>query len=529
MIRLPVSHHRPGKWAFLVALACFAVTSVPTNGEDVATRSGSAQGPAFALHPKNPRYFLFRGRPFVLIAATEHYGSVINRPFDFERYLADAADKHQTMTRTFLLFREQQTARNPSSPCKPESPDFVTPWPRTGPGNAIDGEPRFDLDRWNAEYFGRLHRFLSRASELGIVVELTLFSNTYGDNVWALNPLRAENNLQGVGKISWFEYTTLHNEPLVERQLAYVRKLIEETSRYDNVYYEICNEPGGNADPRASVADVDAWQERVAHVVREELARLGRPHLIFGSQAFSYKPSFRQDLDKSFGEKAFDVVNVHPLPGLFLGNKEYMLGHFMSKQLVLKDFRDFCRATQSFAKPCVPDEDNTASMYRDPIGWTIHRKRAWMALFSQCHYDYIDFSITVGSETGTRQSSRMIRSWMKHLSDFMQSIDFVDGRPANDLIVEKPPHLVDAALSLPGGGFAAYLADDREVSDRSFGQPFSGRLSLHLPPGDYVARLYSPTTGAFSPGVAIAGGDKPASIDLAPIEHDVVLQLNRLR
>ena len=125
---------------------------------------------------------------------------------------------------------------------------------------AIDGEPRYDIDQWNPEYFRRLHRFLSRASELGIVVELTLFSNTYGDGVWALNPLRAENNLQGVGKIPWYQYTTLHNTSLLGRQLAYATKIVEETSRYDNVYYEICNEPGGNANPAATTADVDAWQ-----------------------------------------------------------------------------------------------------------------------------------------------------------------------------------------------------------------------------------------------------------------------------
>ncbi|HEV3301166.1 MAG TPA: hypothetical protein VG055_16060 [Planctomycetaceae bacterium] len=509
----------------------FCATSTPRTpaADDVAGAGVTQQlRPAVSLHPENPRYFLFRGRPLILIAATEHYGSVINRPFDFERYLADAADKHQTMTRTFLLFREQQSARNPSSPCKPESPDFVTPWPRTGPGNAIDGEPRFDLDQWNPEYFRRLHRFLSRASEFGIVVELTLFSYTYGDSVWALNPLRAENNLQGVGKIPWYEYTTLRNGPLVERQLAYLSKIIQETSRYDNVYYEICNEPGGNADPHASVADVDAWQDRVAQLVRDELARLKRPHLVFGSQAFSYKPAFRQELDKSFAEKTFDAVNVHPLPGLVLAGKEYMLGHFMSKQLVLKDFRDFCRASQAFRKPCVPDEDNTASMYRDPIGWTIHRKRAWVALFSQCHYDYIDFSITVGSETGTRQSSRMLRTWMKHLSDFMQTIDFIHARPAPDWIVQKPQHVVDVALALPGGGYVAYLADDREVTDPNGGRPISGAVSLRIPPGNYRATFYSPITGASSPGIVIKGGDTPVSIELAPFEHDVVLQLSRL-
>src|SRR5580765_5287723 len=101
-----------------------------------------------SIHPENPKYFLFRGKPLVLIAATEHYGSVVNRAFDFERYLADAADKKQTVTRTFLLFREQQSARNPSSPIKPESPDYIAPWPRVGPGKAIDGEPVYDLDKW---------------------------------------------------------------------------------------------------------------------------------------------------------------------------------------------------------------------------------------------------------------------------------------------------------------------------------------------------------------------------------------------
>src|ERR1700756_740249 len=48
---------------------------------------------AISLHPVNPRYFLFRGKPLVLITATEHYGSVINRAFDFGKYLDDAADK----------------------------------------------------------------------------------------------------------------------------------------------------------------------------------------------------------------------------------------------------------------------------------------------------------------------------------------------------------------------------------------------------------------------------------------------------
>jgi hypothetical protein len=133
-----------------------------------------AQSPeAIRIHPENPRYFLFRGKPLVLITASEHYGSVINRPFDFNKYLDDAVLHGMTLTRTFLLFRELQGARNPSSPCKPESPDYISPFPRVGPEKALDGEPIYDLDQWNPEYFDRLHRFLDAASKRGIVVELT--------------------------------------------------------------------------------------------------------------------------------------------------------------------------------------------------------------------------------------------------------------------------------------------------------------------------------------------------------------------
>src|SRR5271155_4166401 len=113
----------------------------------VALSASAAE--AIRIHPDNPRYFLFRGKPLVLLTASEHYGSVINRPFDFEKYLDDADENKITLTRKFLLFRELQSARNPSSPCKPESPDYIAPFLRTGPGKALDGEAIYDLDQWN--------------------------------------------------------------------------------------------------------------------------------------------------------------------------------------------------------------------------------------------------------------------------------------------------------------------------------------------------------------------------------------------
>src|SRR5580658_4224510 len=482
---------------------------------------------AVRIHPENPKYFLFRGKPLVLVTASEHYGSVINRPFDFEKYLDDAAAHKMTLTRTFLLFRELQSARNPSSPCKPESPDYIAPFPRTGPGKAMDGEPIYDLDQWNPEYFDRLHRFLEAASKRGIIVELAVFSNTYGDNIWALNPFRAKNNKQGVGNLEWPEYLSLKDKELVRRQAEYARKIIRETSQYDNVYYEICNEPGGAVPGHISPAEVDAWQEEMAAAMRDEMSKLNRPHLIAGQEAFAYSPQFRFPLDKTFAGSLVEIVNVHPLPNTVLGGRAYQLGNFMSKELMLSEVADFCRAARNQRKPAVLDEDNTASIYRDPMGWTIHRKRAWTALLNSAHYDYIDFSITVGSEAGTPASRRDIRSWMQHLSEFMASLDFLHSKPAPDWITVKPDHLVASALSIGGRDYAAYLADEREVTDSSAGHPITGQVGFTLPAGKFSVRLYSPVTGQYSPGIIIEGG-KNVTLDVGPFQDDIAIRATRV-
>ena len=64
------------------------------------------------IHPLNPKLFEYHDRPLVLITASEHYGAVINRPFNIERYLHEAAEKRMTLSRLFLLFREMQSAQS---------------------------------------------------------------------------------------------------------------------------------------------------------------------------------------------------------------------------------------------------------------------------------------------------------------------------------------------------------------------------------------------------------------------------------
>ncbi len=478
------------------------------------------------IHPDNPKYFLFRGEPLVLLTATEHYGSVVNRPFDYRKYLADTAEKKITLTRTFVLFRELQSARNPYSPMKPESPDFIAPYVRTGPGKALDGEPIYDLDRWNPEFFTRLGDFLQAASDQGVVVELTLFSNTYGDSIWALNPLRAANNKQEVGDVAWQDYVSLRDPALAERQLALARKVVRETHQFDNIYYEICNEPGGGWEGHATLEEIDAWQETIGNAVREELDRVGAKHLIAAQEAFTYKPKFEFPYEKSYQWPLIQVVNVHPLPNTTYGGRSYQLGNFMSKELMLSELKDFCIATFDEPRPTVLDEDNAATMYRDMTGWTIHRKRAWTALLNGAHYDFIDFSIVVGREAGTAESNAAVRTWIRHLSEFIHSFDFIRARPVPDLLQHDMEAVVASAMASEGEDYICYLADAREVEDGNLGEPIAGEVGFELPPGRYRLRLYSPTSGLYSPAKSVEGG-RPITVLLEPFRHDLVIRVTR--
>ena len=478
------------------------------------------------IHPDNPKYFLFRGKPLVLLTATEHYGSVVNRPFDYKKYLEDAADKKITFTRTFLLFREQQSSRNPYSTMKPESPDYIAPFPRTGPGKAMDGEPIYDLDQWNPEFFERLDDFLQLASEKGIIVELTLFSNSYGDGVWALNPFRAANNKQKIGDIAWQDYVSLKDKELVKRQLAYARKIVQATYKYDNIYYEICNEPGGGWEGHATLEDIDEWQETIARAIREELDKVVAKHLIAAQEAFTYKPKFEFPYKKSYQWPVIQIVNVHPLPNTTYGGRSYHMGNFMSKELMLSEVKDFCADTFHEPRPTVLDEDNAATMYRDMTGWTIHRKRAWTALLNGAHYDFIDFSIVVGRPTETAESNRLVRTWMKHLSLFIHSFDFINAQPLPDWLEHNMGPVVASTFAVEGKDYVCYLADAREVTNAKLGEPMTGDVSFELPQGRYRLRLYSPTSGLYSPARSVEGG-KRVSIRLESFRHDLALRITR--
>jgi hypothetical protein len=115
---------------------------------------------------------------------------------------------------------------------------------------------------------------------------------------------------------------------------------------------------------------------------------------------------------------------------------------------------------------------------------------------------------------------------MQHLSEFKDSFDFVHSKLDKDWIVAYPQHLVASGLSASGRDYIAYLADDRELTDSTAGEPISGSLSIALPAGSYILSLYSPVTGEYSPGIEVRGGEKTL-VTLPPFTQDIAIRATR--
>lgn len=228
-----------------------------------------------ALHPENPHYFLFRGEPTILITSGEHYGAVLNLDFDYIPYLDELNARGFNLTRIFTgAYVEPSGAFNiQNNTLAPASGRFICPWARSSTPGYANGGNKFDLNRWDANYFQRLKDFCHQANQRGVVVEIALFCPYYGDEQWDLSPLNVSNNVNGVGDVPREETLTMKHPSLVALQDEMARKVVHELRGFDNIYYEVCNEPyfGG--------VTLD-WQNHIIATIVNAEADFPAKHLI---------------------------------------------------------------------------------------------------------------------------------------------------------------------------------------------------------------------------------------------------------
>jgi hypothetical protein len=203
------------------------------------------------VHPENPRYFQDSEGRAVYLTGSHHWDVLVDnaeRPegFDFDRYL----DRLESWGHNFFRLWTHEAWTHEVRPL---------PYPRTGPGRALDGGLRYDLTRFNPDYFERLRSRVVRAGERGFYVAVMLFNgwsihdNGEG-NPWFRHPFNRANNVNGVdgdpdGRGEGLDVHTLRVPAVTRLQEAYVHKVVDTVGGLDHILWEISNEsPGESRD-----------------------------------------------------------------------------------------------------------------------------------------------------------------------------------------------------------------------------------------------------------------------------------------
>jgi len=262
--------------------------------------------------------------------------------------------------------------------------------------------------------------------------------------------MNAANNVNGIGTMKRTEAYTLKNRKLLAVQDAMVRKVVQELKDFDNLYYEICNEPyfGGVTLE---------WQYHIAQTIVDAEKKLGVKHLIARNIANKGKR-----VDK-------------PNPNVSVLNFHYA--------------KPPATVVENYGLNRVIGDDETGFAGSEPKPY---RLEAWDFIIAGGGvFDNLDYSFAVGHEDGTNKidapggGGPAFWKQLRILRDFINGFDFIRMRPANSAIKGGVPQKVTVrVLAEIGKAYAIYVNGGSEV-----------RLAVELPKGKYRAEWVNTKTG----------------------------------
>jgi hypothetical protein len=338
----------------------------------------------------------------------------------------------------------------------PKPNRYACPWARSDTPGYYDGGNKFDLSRFDPDYFDRMKDFMEAADESGVVVEYTLFCPLYRNELWDASPMNVKNNISGVGDCLRTEALTLKHADLLAVQLAFTRKLVRELNEFDNLYFEVCNEPyfGGVTME---------WQHEIVDAIIETERDLPNKHLI----------------SMNIANGRAKVEDPHP--GISIFNFHYCVPPDVVQM--------------NWKLQGVIGENETGFRGSDDL---LYRTEAWDFLMAGGGlYNNLDYSFTPPFPDGTFSGysspgggSPELREQLGILRRFLESFDFLDMVPDNNVILSVDPELAAYTLVEPGEQYAVYLHaplpnKPRRITDHVM-ENVTANLRLDLPEGEYA-------------------------------------------
>ncbi len=482
----------------------------------------SGRAEPVGIWPSNPHYFFFRGKPLVFVTSDHHYGAVIDRDFDFVRYLNYLAKNAMNLTRIYPggMFEppDKYLAGNPLGPRPGRQ---ILPWGKSSqtgahPSLAEPGQPslKFDLDRWNPAYFERLRDYLEFARQKGIVVEVAFFNGMYAD-CWPLMPMYHDNNIQGVGQYEASEcglFTTMDpkNLAVARYQKAYVAKIAAELNSFDNLIFDLCDEPSLQGRPDGSIvtlpdSQVVPWLNAMKEAFLEAEASLPKKHIL-GQTVQNLSPDLSVEPWCSW--LPTEYVRA---AGLAI-DKDYGAGKPIVD--VESDYFGY-----GLAKPYTVDDVRIE-------GW-------WFMMRGGAGFINLNGEYFRGHETGGKDTRAFIVPQKRILKEFFDSLDLA-GMTRFTEFVGVPADAFAGAIAERGQEYALYIFHG--TNDGKWGAHFIARTgSYHetitlksVPAGRYRLKWIDPATGRPRAAHVVewAGGDFTVTTPVYSL--DVALHMRRM-
>jgi hypothetical protein len=441
-----------------------------------------------SLHPDNQHYLLFRGKPTILVTSGEHYGAVLNAEFDYDRYLKELSANGFNLTRTFSgVYREIPGSFGiVENTLSPNAKQFICPW-------SCNEHGKFDLRSYNKAYFDRLKDFVEKAGKQEIVVELVLFCAVYDDKLWDVSPMNAKNNVNDVGNVGRQEIYTLKDKRLTDLQVEFVRTIASALKDFDNVYFEVCNEP-------YFAGVTQEWTDHIVSALTDAEKDLPARHLIA----------------QNIANGAAKVEKPNPNVSIFNF-------HYATPPTTV---------TQNYSLNRPIADDETGFRGKDDFPY---RSEAWEFLLAGgAIYSNLDYSFSVSKPDGAMKVTTSpggggpeLRKQLRILKEFMEGFDFVKMKPLNSSVrggsvtspVSGDPPQAKATIRVladPGKAYALYILGGTKAE-----------LTLDVPEGKYRLEWLDTRTGKVDVEETIehSGGDW--IIKSPKYSNDIALRIKR--
>ncbi|HEY2147623.1 MAG TPA: cellulase family glycosylhydrolase, partial [Pirellulales bacterium] len=366
----------------------------------------------------------------------------------------------------------------------PAADRVIGPWPRSTTSGAGDGSNKYGLDAWNEEYFKRLKDFVGEAGRRGIVVELVLFCTIYDDKLWAIHPFNPRNNVGQIGPSSRTDVYTLKDKRLQSVQEKMAARIVRELRAFDNVYFEICNEPYfGGITPE--------WNNRMADVI-----------------AAAEPPDRRHLVAQNIANGSAVVKN--PSEHVSILNFHYAAPP------------DAVAANAKLGRAIADDETGFKGK-----GDLVYRAEGWNFLLAGgAIYDNLDYSFTPHHPDGSAEATTSpggggvtLRKQLAILKKFIEEVDFIHMSHDNSVIAGGVPEKATArALVNRGKAYADYLQGGKQAN-----------LVLELPAGRYRVEWANTKTGEIDKSVRLEHPGGKATLASPEYSEDTGLRVNAVK